>query len=71
MFIIFRLCLSFLSSLLNYSRLKKLLLLKNSYPITQEGLKDTFPYLDNVTVAGVVQADHDRNLAAFLEMTKQ
>ena len=39
--------------------------------ITQEGLKDTFPYLDNVTVAGVVQADHDRNLAAFLEMTKQ
>ena len=34
-----------------------------------EGLKDTFPYLDNVTVAGVDQADHDRNVAAFLEMT--
>ena len=39
--------------------------------ISQEGLKDTFPYLDNVTIAGVDQADHDRNVAAFLEMTKR
>ena len=39
--------------------------------ITRGGLKDTFPYLDNVIVAGVDQADHDRNLAAFLEMTKR
>ena len=39
--------------------------------VTQEGLKDTFPYLDNVTIAGVDEADHDRNVAAFLEMTKQ
>ena len=39
--------------------------------ITQEDLKDTFPYLDNVTVAGVNEADHDRNVAAFLEMTKR
>ena len=38
---------------------------------TQEGLKNTFPYLDNVTVAGVDQADHDRNVAAFLEMIKR
>ena len=39
--------------------------------ITQAGLKETFPYLDNVTVSGVDQADHDRNVAAFLEMTKR
>jgi len=39
--------------------------------VTQEGLKNTFPYLDNVTVAGVDQADHDRNVAAFLEVIKR
>ena len=39
--------------------------------VAQEGLKDTFPYLDNVTIAGVDEADHDRNVAAFLEMTKR
>ena len=39
--------------------------------ISEEGLKDTFPYLDNVTVAGVDQSDHDRNVAAFPEMTKR
>ena len=39
--------------------------------ITQEGFKDTFPYLDNVTLAGVDQADHDRTIAAFLGMTKR
>ena len=39
--------------------------------ITQEGLKDTFPCLDNVTIAGVDKADHDRNVAAFLEMSKR
>ena len=39
--------------------------------ITQEGFKDTFPYLDNVTVAGVDQADHDKTIAAFLGMTKR
>ena len=39
--------------------------------VTQEGLKNTFPYLDNVTVAGVDQADHDRNVTAFLEVIKR
>ena len=39
--------------------------------ITQEELSDTFPYLDNVTVAGIDQADHDRNDAAFREMIKR
>ena len=39
--------------------------------VTQEGLKNTFPYLDNVTVAGVDQADHDRNVAAFFEVIKR
>ena len=39
--------------------------------ITQEGLKYNFPYLDNVTGAGIDHADHDRNVAAFLEMTKR
>ena len=39
--------------------------------ITQEDLSDTFPYLDNVTVAGIDQADHDRNDAAFREMIKR
>ena len=39
--------------------------------VTQEGLKNTFPYLDNITVAGVDQADHDRNVTAFLEVIKR
>ena len=39
--------------------------------VTQEDLMNTFPYLDNVTVAGVDQADHDRNVAALFQMIKQ
>ena len=31
-----------------------------------EGLKDTFPYLDNITVAGHTQ-EHDRNVKRLLE----
>ena len=27
-----------------------------------EGLKDTFPYLDNIIVAGHTQEEYDRNL---------
>ena len=38
---------------------------------TQESLKNTFLYLENVTVACVDQADHDRNVAAFLELIKR
>ena len=33
--------------------------------ISEEGLSDTFTYMDNVTIAGMDQADHDRNIAAF------
>ena len=39
--------------------------------VTQEGLKNTFPSLDNVAVAGVDQADHDRNIIAFLKMIRR
>ena len=40
--------------------------------IIKEGkLKDTFPYLDDITVAGVTQADHDKNVEAFLDVVKR
>ena len=32
-----------------------------------EGLKDTFPYLDNITVAGHTQEEHDRNVKRVVE----
>ena len=32
-----------------------------------DGLKDTFPYLDNITVAGHTQEEHDRNVKCLLE----
>ena len=32
-----------------------------------EGLKDNFPYLDNITVAGHTQEEHDRNVKRLLE----
>ena len=38
--------------------------------IKGEKLKDTFPYLDDITVAGVNQADHDKNVEAFLDVVK-
>ena len=38
--------------------------------IKEEKLKDTFPYLDDITVAGVNQADHDKNVEAFLDVVK-
>ena len=37
----------------------------------EEKLKDTFPYLDDITVAGVNQADHDKNVEAFLDVVKR
>ena len=39
--------------------------------IEKENLKHTFPYLDNVTVAGKTQAEHDANVEAFLEAIKR
>ena len=35
--------------------------------INDENLKDTFAYLDNVTVAGQTQLEHDKNVKAFSE----
>ena len=39
--------------------------------IEKENSKHTFPYLDNVTVAGKTQAEHDANVEAFLEAIKR
>lgn len=34
--------------------------------VQDEGLEGTFPYLDNVTICGKTQQEHDRNLEKFL-----
>ena len=34
--------------------------------IEEQKLKNTFPYLDDITVAGINQADHGKNVEAFL-----
>ena len=34
-------------------------------------LKGVYPYLDNITIVGRTQAEHDRNLSNFLEAAKQ
>ncbi|XP_018403046.1 PREDICTED: uncharacterized protein LOC108779970 [Cyphomyrmex costatus] len=34
--------------------------------VQDEGLEDTFPYLDDVTICGKTQQEHDRNLERFL-----
>ena len=34
--------------------------------IKEENLKDTFPYLDDITICGRDQSEHDRNLQEFL-----
>ena len=39
--------------------------------IKEEKLKVTFPYLDDITVAGVNQADHDKNVETFLDVEKR
>ena len=39
--------------------------------IKEEELKDTFPYLDDITVAGRTQEEHDSNVKAFLEVVKR
>ena len=39
--------------------------------IKEEKLKDTFPYLDNITVAWGNQEDHDKNVEAFLDVVKR
>ena len=39
--------------------------------IKEEQLKDTFPYLDDITVAGRTQEEHDSNVKAFLEVVQR
>ena len=34
--------------------------------VTDECLKDTFPYLDDITVAGRTQEEHDANVKDFM-----
>ena len=36
--------------------------------IAEEKLSGAFPYLDNITIAGIYQEDHDKNDQAFHEM---
>ncbi|CAB4041233.1 Hypothetical predicted protein, partial [Paramuricea clavata] len=39
--------------------------------VDEEGLKDTFPYLDNITVAGRDQEEHDENVQTFHEAIRR
>ena len=39
--------------------------------IAENDLKATFAYMDNITVAGMSQSEHDENLNKFLEAAKQ
>ena len=43
----------------------------NGVAVFQRKNSDTFPYLDDITVAGVNQADHDKNVVAFLDIIKR
>ena len=39
--------------------------------MSEEQLKDTFPYLDDITVAGSTLKEHDSNVAAFLKVVSK
>ncbi len=39
--------------------------------IAEENLEDTFAYLDNVTICGRTQEEHDQNLKRFLDCAKK
>ena len=39
--------------------------------IAKEQLKDTFLYLDDITVTGSTQKEHDSNVAAFLKVVSK
>ena len=39
--------------------------------VDEEGLKDTFPYLDNITAAGRNQQEHDENMKNFQEAVQR
>jgi hypothetical protein len=36
--------------------------------VEEENLNDTFPYLDNITIAGHTKEEHDKNVKIFLEI---
>ena len=38
--------------------------------VEEENLKDTFPYLNNITIAGATRAEHDHNVRRFLEVVE-
>jgi len=39
--------------------------------IAEEGLVDTFPYLDDITIGGRTQEEHDANVQAFVDVAKR
>ena len=39
--------------------------------VEKDSLKDTFPYLDNVTIGGFFKEQHDKNVERFLESLKK
>ena len=39
--------------------------------VEKDSLKDTFPYLDNVTIGGFSKEQHDKNVERFLESLKK
>ena len=39
--------------------------------VEEDGLKGTFPYLDNVTVGGNCQEEHDENVSQFLQSIRK
>ena len=39
--------------------------------ITREKLKDTFVYVDNITICGKTQEDHDHNLNNLINVAKK
>ena len=39
--------------------------------VEEDGLKGTFPYLDNVTVGGNCQKEHDENVSQFLQSIRK
>ena len=39
--------------------------------IAEEQLKDTFPYLEDITVAGSTQEEHDSNVDVFLKIVSK
>ena len=39
--------------------------------VEEENLQGAFPYLDNITIAGHTQEEHDKNVESFLRVVKQ